>query len=91
MSDVPLLTVNETFVYKIPPLKGSGGHRASDWDLGKPAMTGILIVSTRISGKDASELTVVSVYFQAPNGDRKLFAQCPIKLSEDKSKPPVKP
>ena len=31
-----LLTCPEVFVYRIPPMMTSGGHRAEDWNLAKP-------------------------------------------------------
>jgi adaptin ear-binding coat-associated protein 1/2 len=34
-----LLSFDEVFVYKIPPLTVSGGHRAEDWDLANPLQT----------------------------------------------------
>lgn len=34
-----LLRVSECFVYTIPPMKSSGGHRAEDWNLASPLAT----------------------------------------------------
>jgi hypothetical protein len=34
-----LCKMEQVFVYKIPPMKISSGHRAEDWDLAKPAAT----------------------------------------------------
>lgn len=34
-----LMNVDECFVYKVPPLKTSGGHRAEHWDLANPLQT----------------------------------------------------
>jgi hypothetical protein len=34
-----LMNVDECFVYRVPPLSTSGGHRAENWDLGKPMQT----------------------------------------------------
>ena len=34
-----LLSIEEVFVYKIPPLRAHGGHRAEDWDLANPLQT----------------------------------------------------
>ena len=34
-----LLSIDEVFVYKIPPLRAHGGHRAEDWDLANPLQT----------------------------------------------------
>ena len=42
-----LMNVDECFVYKIPPMATSGGHRAEQWDLGKPFQTCGLQVERR--------------------------------------------
>ena len=42
-----LMSAEEVYVYKIPPLKGAGGHRAEDWDLAKPLQTCSLLVEQR--------------------------------------------
>lgn len=34
-----LMNVDECFVYRVPPLSTSGGHRADNWDLSKPLET----------------------------------------------------
>lgn len=36
------LHIKETFIYKIPPLATAAGHRAEDWDLANPLLTGSL-------------------------------------------------
>ncbi len=36
----PLLTIKEVFVYKVPPLRASSGHRAEEWGLANPVLTG---------------------------------------------------
>ncbi|GKY94419.1 hypothetical protein MPSEU_000407700 [Mayamaea pseudoterrestris] len=41
------LTADEVYVYKIPPLKDAGGHRAEDWNLGSPLQTCRLVVERR--------------------------------------------
>lgn len=41
------LTADEVYVYKIPPLKNAGGHRAEDWDLSNPLKTCQLLVERR--------------------------------------------
>ena len=85
MSEVCIHTIREVFVYKIPPLKTTQGHRASDWNLGAPALTGVLKVLTRVDESTKEETTVIAVYHEAKNGDRKQFAACPIALSKDKT------
>ena len=34
-----LCRVEPVFVYRVPPMKTSGGHRAEDWNLASPAAT----------------------------------------------------
>ena len=36
----PLLTIKEVFVYKVPPLRASSGHRAEEWGLASPVFSG---------------------------------------------------
>lgn len=36
----PLLTIKEVFVYKVPTLRASSGHRAEEWGLAKPVFSG---------------------------------------------------
>lgn len=38
------LTINECFIYKVPPLRSASGHRAEDWKLETPLFTGCLKV-----------------------------------------------
>ncbi len=38
--DIAILSVKECFVYKVPPLSTASGHRAEDWQLDKPLLTG---------------------------------------------------
>jgi Protein of unknown function (DUF1681) len=44
-SEVPLLTIREVFVYAVPPLKASSGHRAEEWGLEKPVFTGSMKIA----------------------------------------------
>mmetsp|Transcript_13992 Transcript_13992/g.22868 ORF Transcript_13992/g.22868 Transcript_13992/m.22868 type:complete len:246 (+) Transcript_13992:45-782(+) len=81
--ELQLLTIPEVFVYKIPPLQGSSGHRAADWNLEKPALTGRL----RVIGKGGK---VIIQVLQVPEDSSKLpqlFVSCPIKLDPDTKKP----
>lgn len=39
-----LQSVEQVYVYKIPPLKTAGGHRAEDWNLANPIKTCSLLV-----------------------------------------------
>ncbi|GBG27394.1 Adaptin ear-binding coat-associated protein 1 [Hondaea fermentalgiana] len=81
-----LLTIKEVFVYKIPPLQGSRGHHAADWNLDKPALTGQLRV---ISKGDKVYLQILQLP-ESSAGLPQLFASCPIKLDTDASKPASK-
>lgn len=36
----PLSTIKEVFVYRVPPLRASSGHRAEEWGLENPVFTG---------------------------------------------------
>lgn len=40
----PLLTIKEVFVYRVPPLRASSGHRAEEWGLANPVFTGVCVV-----------------------------------------------
>ncbi|KAL7565286.1 hypothetical protein ACA910_014577 [Epithemia clementina (nom. ined.)] len=42
-----LMTAEDVYVYKIPPMKNSGGHRAEDWNLSEPLKTCNLLVERR--------------------------------------------
>lgn len=44
LPDILMLTLNECFIYKIPPLINSSGYHASDWHLESPLVTGSLRV-----------------------------------------------
>mmetsp|Transcript_16292 Transcript_16292/g.32757 ORF Transcript_16292/g.32757 Transcript_16292/m.32757 type:complete len:273 (-) Transcript_16292:76-894(-) len=41
------MTADEVYIYKIPPLKNSGGHRAEDWNLATPLKECSLLVERR--------------------------------------------
>lgn len=36
----PLFTIKEVFVYRVPTLRASSGHRAEEWGLADPVFTG---------------------------------------------------
>ena len=76
-----LLTCPEVFVYRIPPMMTSGGHRAEDWNLAKPLETCSLVVMRR---DDACLLRLLS---EKPKKDGPpgatephLFCTCQIRL-----------
>jgi len=58
------MTSDEVYLYKIPPMKNAGGHRAEDWNLAEPLKACTLLVERR-------EDTLV-LEFQADGG---VFAQ----------------
>lgn len=37
-----ILNINECFFYKVPPMRIASGHRAEDWNLATPLLTGYL-------------------------------------------------
>jgi len=45
--EVVLLTVQEVFCYRLPPRPAAAGHRAADWGLDAPAVTGWLRVTAQ--------------------------------------------
>lgn len=78
-----LLTCSEVFVYRIPPMMTSGGHRAEDWNLAKPLETCSLVVMRR---DDACLLRLLS---EKPKKDGPpgatephLFCECRIRLDD---------
>ena len=80
---VHLLTLPEVLVFKVPPMQGASGHRAADWNLDKPALTGELRLISR-GDKIYVNIMQVSETLSVP---ATLFASCPIKLDPDASKP----
>lgn len=76
-----LLTVKECFVYRVPPLKTASGHRAEEWGLETPLLTGHL----KIFQAD-DKLRIVLYRYKDPTsfavGDNLLpFAECPIQMT----------
>lgn len=47
MIEQRLLSIDEVFVYRIPPMRSADGHRAEDWNLAKPLATCSLVVTRR--------------------------------------------
>ncbi|GMH73645.1 hypothetical protein TL16_g06249 [Triparma laevis f. inornata] len=68
-----LMDVDEVFVYFIPKLTSSTGHRADSWSLDKPALTG----KFTLSHYETSNILHISLL--EPSGS--LFARCPINLN----------
>mmetsp|Transcript_697 Transcript_697/g.1296 ORF Transcript_697/g.1296 Transcript_697/m.1296 type:complete len:282 (+) Transcript_697:246-1091(+) len=82
-----LLDVKEVFVYRIPTLRSSGGHRAEDWDLSTPLQTCSLTVERR------DDTLAISLCSKRPkeNGPKGatedvLFALCLVDLDSPKKK-----
>jgi len=76
-----LLTCPEVFVYRIPPMKTSGGHRAEDWNLAAPLATCSLVVMRR------DNACLLHLLAERPKKDGPpgatephLFAKCRIEL-----------
>ena len=78
--EICLLTIDECFVYKVPPLRTASGHRAEDWGLANPLFTGCLKL---FQAGDALRLAIYS--FKDPkktnvtNENIQLFGECPIR------------
>ena len=76
-----LLTCPEVFVYRIPPMMTSGGHRAEDWNLANPLATCSLVVMRR-DGACLLRLLTERPKKDGPPGatEPHLFAKCSIEL-----------
>ena len=76
-----LLTCPEVFVYRIPPMMTSGGHRAEDWNLANPLATCSLVVMRR-DGACLLRLLTERPKKDGPPGatEPHLFAKCAIEL-----------
>eukprot|EP00611_Tribonema_gayanum_P010664 TRINITY_DN2072_c0_g1_i2.p1 TRINITY_DN2072_c0_g1~~TRINITY_DN2072_c0_g1_i2.p1 ORF type:complete len:300 (+),score=97.93 TRINITY_DN2072_c0_g1_i2:92-901(+) len=76
--EVPLLYIKEVFVYRVPPAKAASGHRAEEWGLENPALTGFM----RISQLD--DQCLVKMFVPPKEGDlgaaAQLFATCCIRV-----------
>lgn len=72
------LTIAETFVYRLPSYRHANGHRAEEWGLEKPAMTGVLKVVERQS---VLFLRIFSV--PESSTEQELFCEAPIRISAD--------
>lgn len=69
-----LLTIAESFLYKVPPLKQSSGHRAEDWGLANPTMTARLEL---VGVDDVLEIRV----FDATSPAEQPVARCPVRCA----------
>lgn len=68
------LSIAECFLYKAPPKRTSGGHRAEDWDLGNPNLTGRL----ELVGVDSTlEIRVLKADGGPP------VCRCPVRCGAD--------
>ncbi|CAM9806718.1 unnamed protein product, partial [Ectocarpus fasciculatus] len=79
--ELSLLSIKECFIFKVPPLKSASGHRAEDWGIDKPLMTGHLKVgmsSTAHRNADPENSSFT-------DDNLVTFAECPIivKPQED--------
>jgi len=82
------LSVSECFVYQLPKFRAASGHRAEDWGLADPVLTGslkvaqadeTLFVRLYADRKDAAAVTGASV--SVVHAEKELFAECPITFS----------
>ena len=76
-----VLSVNEVFVYKVPPLRTASGHRAEDWGLADPLFTGLL----RIFQADTKLRIALYAYkdtttLMDTNENLVPFCECPIEV-----------
>jgi hypothetical protein len=80
-TEILLLTITETFIYKVPPLKSASGHRAEEWGLDKPLFTGLL----RVFQHD-QKLRIVLYSYNNPASlstdteNLSIFGECPIEV-----------
>lgn len=81
-----LLRVEECFVYTIPPMKSSGGHRADDWNLANPLATCSLNL-TRLDSTLLINILSSRPKHDGPKGatENFLFAQSKIKYDENQN------
>jgi hypothetical protein len=74
-----ILTIKECFVYKVPPLRTASGHRAEDWNLANPLLTGCVKLFQR-----GETLRLVIYSFKDPKNTNvtdeniQVFGECPI-------------
>ena len=61
------LTIDECFVYKVPPLRAASGHRAEEWGLAETILTAVLkvvqvgdVLYVRLFEQQTSKLEVTS-------------------------------
>lgn len=66
-----LLSIPETFLYRVPPLKKTSGHRAEDWGLAKPTMTARLEL---VGVGEVLEIRIMSL-----EDAEKRVAMCPVR------------
>jgi hypothetical protein len=69
-------TINECFVYKVPPRTRAEGYKAADWNLNESIWTGKAIVK--------SKGNVCIVRLEGHDGS--LFAQCQVRKKKKKKK-----
>ena len=72
----------EIFVYKVPPLRSSGGRRAEEWGLATPLLSASMRVVNR------NDVLLINLYTEKPNEGGPegattsvLFATAPVDLS----------
>lgn len=66
-----LLSISECFLYRVPPLRKTSGHRAEEWGLAKPTMTSRLEL---VGVGDVLEIRILSC-----GEESKRVAMCPVR------------
>lgn len=81
VTDQIQVNIKECFVYQIPALRTSQGHRAEDWKLESPLFTGGLRVYQRNDSLRVIVYRVLPLSLQ-PTDDSpySIFAECPIAI-----------
>ena len=71
VAELKQLACDEVFIYKVPPLAQAGGHRADNWNLGSPLLTGSLEVV------QVGEECYIRLFEPTK---RARFATCPVRV-----------
>ncbi|KAK7236737.1 endocytosis associated protein, partial [Aureococcus anophagefferens] len=71
--EISMFKAPECFLYKVPPLKIASGHRAEDWGLGSPQLTG------RVEIVGVGTTAEVRVFKQ--DDGAKPVAVCPVRCA----------
>jgi uncharacterized membrane protein YgcG len=76
-----ILTISETFVYKLPTLTSSSGYWAKDWDLANPLFTGCMKVFQQDNVLKLKLFTYRDPECRSTADDNiNFFGECPIEV-----------